>query len=66
MFEALAFIMGAFPFIVGIYALRKIKDSNNNDSDDEPPPPEPEPEEPPPTPSPRSLIFARAFNMKIL
>lgn len=54
MFETIVLLMGALPFIVGLYALRKIKDSDDEGSDDQPPPPDPEPPLPVLPPSPRS------------
>lgn len=53
MFETIVLLMGALPFIVGLYALRKIKNSNDEGTDDQPPPPDPEPPRPVLPPSPR-------------
>jgi len=53
MIETLVLLMGALPFLVGLYALRRIKDSDDDGSDDQPPPPDPEPPTPVLPPSPR-------------
>lgn len=53
MFETIVLLMGALPFIVGLYALRKIKNGNDEGTDDQPPPPDPEPPRPVLPPSPR-------------
>lgn len=57
MFEFLVLLVGAMPFLIGIYAVRIIKKSNDNGSDDQPPPPDPKPPLPvlPPSPEPRRL-----------
>lgn len=56
MFEIMILLLGAMPFLVGLYAVRVMKKSNDNGSDDPPPPPEPQPPLPllPPSPEPRS------------
>ncbi len=53
MFETIVLLMGALPFIVGLYALRRIKNGNDEGPDDQPPPPDPEPPKPVLPPSPR-------------
>lgn len=57
MFEIVILLVGALPFIVGLYAIKIIRDSEMGDGDDPPPPPDPEPPTPilPPTPEPRRL-----------
>lgn len=52
MLEVLVLLVGAMPFLVGLYALRKIKKGNDEGSDDQPPPPDPEPPQPVLPPSP--------------
>lgn len=61
MFETIVLLMGALPFIVGLYALRKIKDSDDEGTDDQPPPPDPEPPLPVLPPSPRSRRMDDSF-----
>ena len=53
MFETIVLLMGALPFIVGLYALRRIKNGKDEGPDDQPPPPDPEPPRPVLPPSPR-------------
>lgn len=55
MFEIVIMLVGALPFLVGLYAIKLIRDHGMGDSDDPPPPPDPEPPAPslPPTPRPR-------------
>jgi hypothetical protein len=53
MFETIVLLMGALPFIIGLYALRRIKNGNDEGPDDQPPPPDPEPPKPVLPPSPR-------------
>lgn len=55
MFEIMILLLGAMPFLVGLYAVRAIKKSDDNGSDDPPPPPDPQPPLPllPPSPEPR-------------
>ena len=53
MFETIVLLMGALPFLVGLYALRKIKNKDDEGADDQPPPPDPEPPRPVLPPSPR-------------
>lgn len=57
MFEIVILLVGALPFVVGLYAIKIIRDSEMGDGDDQPPPPDPEPPAPilPPTPEPRRL-----------
>lgn len=38
MYELLVLMVGAAPFLVGLYALKLMRDSNDNDADDLPPP----------------------------
>ena len=61
MFETIVLLMGALPFIVGLYALRKIKDSDDEGPDDQPPPPDPDPPLPVLPPSPRSRKMDDSF-----
>ena len=57
MLEMIVLFVGAMPFLVGLYALRKIKRGNDEGSDDQPPPPDPEPPRPVLPPSPESKRF---------
>lgn len=52
MLEVIVLFVGAVPFLVGLYALKKIKKGNDEGSDDQPPPPDPEPPRPVLPPSP--------------
>lgn len=53
MLEMIVLFVGAVPFLVGLYALKRIKKSNDEGSDDPPPPPDPEPPRPVLPPSPQ-------------
>ena len=53
MLEVIVLFVGAVPFLVGLYALKRIKKSNDEGSDDQPPPPDPEPPRPVLPPSPQ-------------
>ncbi len=64
MFETIVLLMGALPFIVGLYALRKIKNGNDEGTDDQPPPPDPEPPRPVLPPSPRLCRIDPSFRAR--
>lgn len=53
MFELIVLLVGAMPFLVGLYALRKIKRIDDEGSDDQPPPPDPDPPRPVLPPAPK-------------
>ena len=57
MFEFIVLIIGAMPFLVGLYAIKMMKKNDNKGSDDQPPPPDPNPPLPvlPPSPEPRRV-----------
>ena len=57
MFEFIILLVGTVPFLVGMYAIRLMKKSNDKGSDDPPPPPDPIPPLPvlPPSPEPCRL-----------
>lgn len=57
MFEILMVLLGATPFIIGLYAVRTMRKGNNRGSDDPPPPPDPAPPRPvlPPAPKPKRV-----------
>ncbi len=57
MFEFIVLIIGAMPFLVGLYAIKMMKKNDNKGSDDQPPPPDPNPPHPvlPPSPEPRRV-----------
>ena len=57
MFELMMILLGAMPFIIGLYAVRTIRKGNNRGSDDPPPPPDPAPPRPvlPPAPEPKRV-----------
>lgn len=57
MLEMIVLFVGAVPFLVGLYALKRIKKSNDEGSDDQPPPPDPEPPRPVLPPSPQLKRF---------
>lgn len=65
MFEIIVLVIGAMPFLVGIYAIRMMKKSNDKGSDEPPPPPDPNPPLPilPPSPEPKRVqrrLYSRA------
>ncbi|QXD15098.1 hypothetical protein GQ464_017090 [Rhodocaloribacter litoris] len=43
MFEIVVLLIGAFPFLVGLYAIKMMRQSDDDDADDQPPPPDPGP-----------------------
>lgn len=57
MFEFIVLLIGAMPFLIGIYAIRMMKKSDDKGSDDPPPPPDPNPPLPvlPPSPEPKRV-----------
>lgn len=57
MFEIAVLLVGAMPFLVGLYAIKMMKKSDDRGSDDPPPPPDPSPPRPvlPPAPEPRRV-----------
>ncbi|RMF53660.1 MAG: hypothetical protein D6746_15345 [Bacteroidetes bacterium] len=57
MFEILVLLIGAFPFLVGLYAIRMMRESDDDDADDPPPPPDPGPPMPVAPSTPRRHRF---------
>jgi hypothetical protein len=57
MFELLILFAAAMPFVVGMFAMKKMKKRNDTGSDDQPPPPDPSPPLPvlPPAPELRTV-----------
>ena len=57
MFEILIVTLGAMPLLIGVFAIRAIRKSNDRGSDDPPPPPDPAPPRPvlPPSPEPKRV-----------
>jgi hypothetical protein len=46
LFDVFLLLAGTAPFLMGLYALKIIRDAGSDDSDDDPPPPDPEPPRP--------------------
>jgi hypothetical protein len=53
MIEVLVMFVGALPLLIGIYAIKIMRDNDNRSSNDPPPPPPPEPPAPVGPASPR-------------
>lgn len=53
MIEVLVMFVGALPLLIGIYAIKIMRDNDNRSSNDPPPPPPPEPPAPIMPSSPR-------------
>lgn len=52
MFELVILLVGALPLVVGLYAIRMMRNSEGDDADDPPPPAPPQPPMPITPPSP--------------
>ncbi len=46
MFEIVVLLIGAFPFLVGLYAIKMMRHDDDDGDDDQPPPPDPGPPQP--------------------
>jgi hypothetical protein len=53
MFELVILLVGVLPLVVGLYAIRMMRNSEGDDADDPPPPAPPQPPIPITPPSPR-------------
>ncbi len=64
MFEIVVLLIGAFPFLVGLYAIKMMRHNDDDGEDDQPPPPDPGPPRPtaPPTPRRRRHALSPALD----
>ncbi len=46
MFEIVVLLIGAFPFLVGLYAIKMMRHDDDDGDEDQPPPPDPGPPRP--------------------
>lgn len=56
MFEFVVLLIGAFPFLVGLYAIKMMRQRDDDEADDQPPPPDPSPPPPVSPPAPRHRL----------
>ncbi len=60
MFEIVVLLIGAFPFLVGLYAIKMMRHDDDDGDDDQPPPPDPGPPRPVAPTTPRRRRHSRA------